>query len=389
MHHNKEHLIALLASKGWSKPLIDATFELVGGFDALAEHTNVVWPMIFANSLGNQIEIEEDDGSDLLAAIKVLNGIKELSDNNMIALNAYLDTHSDDMLLALRTQFDEPAARLTTISDFMLPEEADIYITTGQLEDEYKQDMVNIMVYYACYWLTEISGGLNTDRLALIDLSESTSVNLFNGQISVESKPKEKNARFIGTLEELYEVCDNYYIQMFWGGTGKKRVVTGIYIKKKEPLTENIPVHINLKKLSSVVTRGSCFVEISMISTSKSVNDQDLLCLTDDTVAKINVQGSHELELIMSENAVLDLSGNVVSGSARIEDQSRLIALDFTADNIFSCHRLDEDSRVFANSANFYVERQIDDAPSNFANKAADEFCDEHIGYLRKQRMEE
>jgi len=61
MHHNKEKLIALLASKGWSKPLIDATFELVGGFDALAEHTNVVWPMIFANNLGNQFEIDEDD----------------------------------------------------------------------------------------------------------------------------------------------------------------------------------------------------------------------------------------------------------------------------------------------------------------------------------------
>ena len=201
MHHNKEKLITLLASKGWSQRLIDATFELVSGFDALAEHTNVVWPMIFANSLGNQVEIDEDDGSDLLAAIKVLNGIKELSDNNMPALNAYLDTHSDDILLALKTQFDEPAARLTTISDFMLPEEADIYITTGQLEDGYKQDMVNIMVYYACYWLTEISGGLNTDRLALIDLSEVTSIGLCNGQINVESKPKEKNARFIGTLE--------------------------------------------------------------------------------------------------------------------------------------------------------------------------------------------
>jgi|GEM_PF-5907774 len=214
MHHNKEKLIALLASKGWSKPLIDATFELVGGFDALAEHTNVVWPMIFANNLGNQFEIDEDDSSDLLAAIKVLNGIKELSDNNMPALNAYLDTHSDDILLALRTQFDEPAARLTTISDFMLPEEADIYISTGQLKDEYKQDMVNIMVYYACYWLTEISGGLNTDRLALIDLSKITSVSLFNGQINIESKPKEKNARFIGTLEELYEVCNTYYMQI-------------------------------------------------------------------------------------------------------------------------------------------------------------------------------
>jgi len=389
MHNNKEKLITLLVSKGWSKPLIDATFELVGGFDALAEHTNVVWPMIFANSLGNQIEIAEDDGSDLLAAIKVLNGIKELSDKNVPALNAYLDTHSDDILLALITQFDEPAARLTTISDLMLPEEADTYITTGQLEDEYKQDVVNIMVYYACYWLTEISGGLNTDRLALIDLSEVTSVSLFNGQINVESKPKEKNARFIGTLEELYEVCDTYYIQMFWQGLGKKRVITGIRIKKKEPLTENIPMHINLKKLSSLVTMGSSFVELNMASTSKSVNDQNLLCLNDDTVAKINVEGSHKIELLMSENAVLDLSGNVVSGSARIEDQSRLIALNFTADKIFTCHQLDEDSRVFANSANFYVERQIDDAPSNFANKAANEFSDEYIGYLRNQRMEE
>lgn len=389
MHHNKEKLITLLASKGWSQRLIDATFELVSGFDALAEHTNVVWPMIFANSLGNQIEIDEDDGSDLLAATKVLNEIKELSDNKMPALNAYLGTHSDDILLALRTQFDEPAARLTTLSDQIWPEEANEYINAGQLKEEYKRDLVNIMVYYACYWLTEISGGLNTDRLALIDLSEVNSINLFKGQINVESKPKEKNARFIGTLEELYEVCDTYYIQMLWGGTGKKRVITGIYIKKKEPLTENIPVHINLKKLSSVVTRGSCFVELSMTSTSNSVNDQDLLCLTDDTVAKINVEGSHELELIMSENAVVDLSGNVVSGSAQIEDQSRLIAIDFKADSFFTFHRLDKDSRVFANSANFYVDRKIDDDPSNFANKAADEFTDEYVGYLRKQRMEE
>lgn len=131
MHHNKEKLIALLASKGWSKPLIDATFELVGGFDALVEHTNVVWPMIFANSLGNQVEIDEDDGSDLLAATKILNGIKELSDNNMPALNAYLDTHSDDILLALITQFDDPAARLTTLSDQIWPEEANEYINAG------------------------------------------------------------------------------------------------------------------------------------------------------------------------------------------------------------------------------------------------------------------
>ena len=389
MHHNKEKLITLLASKGWSQRLIDATFELVSGFDALAEHTNVVWPMIFANSLGNQIEIDEDDGSNLLAAIKVLNGIKELSDNNMPALNAYLDTHSDDILLALRTQFDEPAARLTTLSDFMLPEEADIYITTGQLEDEYKQDVVNIMVYYACYWLTEISGGFNTDRLALIDLSEVTSIGLFNGQVHAVSKPKEKNAKFIGTLEELYEICNSYYIKMLWGGTDKKRSITSLYITKKEPLAENAPIFINLKKLSSIVTRGSCFVELSMTSTSKSVNDQDLLCLTDDTVAKINVQGSHELELIMSENAVLDLSGNVLSGSAQIEDQSRLIALDFTADKFFTCHRLDKNSRVFANSANFHVDQQTDDDPSHFANKAAEEFCDGYIGYLRKQRMEE
>ena len=111
--------------------------------------------------------------------------------------------------------------------------------------------------------------------------------------------------------------------------------------------------------------------------------------MTDDTVAKINVEGSHEIELLMSENAVLDLSGNVVSGSARIENQSRLIALDFKTDKFFTCHRLDEDSRVFANSANFHVDRRIDDDPSQFANKAADEFSDEYVGYLRKQRMEE
>ena len=191
MHHNKEKLIALLASKGWSKPLIDATFELVGGFDALVELTNVVWPMIFANSLGNQVEIDEDDGSDLLAATKILNGIKELSDNNMPALNAYLDTHSGDILLALITQFDDSAARLTTLSDQIWPEEANEYINAGQLKEEYRRDVVNIMVYYACYWLTYISGGFNTDRLALIDLSEVTSIGLFNGQINIESKLKE------------------------------------------------------------------------------------------------------------------------------------------------------------------------------------------------------
>ena len=170
--------------------------------------------------------------------------------------------------------------------------------------------------FRVCLWLTEISGGLNTDRLALIYLSEATSVNLFNGQVSVKSK--------------------------------------------------NVPVHINFKKLSSLVTSSSCFVELSMTSTSKSVNDQDLLYLIDDTVAKVNVEGSHEIESLMSENAVLVLSGNVVSGSAQIEDQSRLIALDFKTDNFFTCHQLDDDSRVFA-------------------NKVADECCDEHIGYLRKQ----
>lgn len=389
MHHNKEHLIALLASKGWSKPLIDATFELVGGFDVLAEHTNVVWPMIFTNNLGNQFELDEADGSNLFAAIKVFSGIKELSDKNLPVLNAYLDTHTDDILLALRTQFDEPAARLTTISDFMLPEEADTYITTGQLVGEYKRDVVNIMVYYACYWLTYLSGGLNTDRLALIDLSEVTSITLLNGQAILESKSKEKNARFIGTLEELYEVCDKYYIQMFWDGKGKKRVVTGLYIQKKASSTENIRVHINLKKLSSVLTKGSCFIELGMTSTSKSVNDQDLLCLTDDTVAKINVQGSHELELLMSENAILDLSGNIVSGSARMEDQSRLIALDFKTDSSFNCHELSEDSRIFANSINFSVYRRTNADPSNFANKAVDEYCEGHIAYLRKQRSKE
>ena len=389
MHHNKEKLITLLASKGWSQRLIDATFELVSGFDALAEHTNVVWPMIFANSLGNQVEIDEDDGSDLLAAIKVLDGIKELSDNNMPALNAYLDNHSDDILLALITQFDEPAARLTTLSDQIWPEEANEYINAGQLKEEYKREVVNIMVYYTCYWLTDISGGFNTDRLSLIDLSGVNSIGLFNGQVHAVSKPKEKNAKFIGTLEELYEVCNTYYIQMFWHGLGKKRVITGIYIKKKEPLTENIPVHINLKKLSSVVTRGSCFVELSMTSTSKSVNDQDLLCLNDDTVAKIKVEGCHYLELVMSDNTALDLSGNVVNGHGSIEDQSRLIALDFKPNNSFSCYRLDDDSRAFFNSANFYVERKIDDAENVFANKAAEEFCDGYIGYLRKQRMEE
>ena len=92
--------------------------------------------MIFTNNLGNQFELDEADGSNLLAAIKVFSGIKEPSDKNLPALNAYLDTHTDDILLALRTQFDEPAARLTTISDFVLPEEADTYITTGQLVGE-------------------------------------------------------------------------------------------------------------------------------------------------------------------------------------------------------------------------------------------------------------
>ncbi|WP_289048058.1 hypothetical protein [uncultured Psychrobacter sp.] len=189
--------------------------------------------MIFTNNLGNQFELDEADASNLLAAIKVFSGIKELSDKNLPALNAYLDTHTDDILLALRTQFDEPAARLTTISDFVLPEEADTYITTGQLVGEYKRDVVNIIVYYACYWLTYLSGGLDTDRLALIDLSEVTSITLLNGQAIVESKSKEKNAIFIGTLEELYEVCDKYYIQMFWDSEGRKRVVTGLYIQKK------------------------------------------------------------------------------------------------------------------------------------------------------------
>ena len=131
----------------------------------------------------------------------------------------------------------------------MLPEEADTYITTGQLEDGYRQDMVNIMVYYACYWLTFISGGLNTDRLALLDLSGVASIGLDSVQAHVESTPKEKNARFVGTLEGLYEVCNSYYIKMFWDGKGKKRGITSLHITKKNPELESTLVSLNLKKL--------------------------------------------------------------------------------------------------------------------------------------------
>lgn len=170
---------------------------------------------------------------------------------------------------------------------------------------------------------------------------------------------------------------------------GKKRGITGLRMKKKEPLAENVPIFISLKKLSSIATRGSCFVEMHMISTSKSINEKDLICLTDDTVAKIKVEGSHELELVMSENAVLDLSGNVVGGNAEIEDQSRLIALDFNSNDGFDCYRLDDDARVFFNSENFYVERKIGENENIFANKVAEKLDEDYITYLRHQRMEE
>ena len=249
--------------------------------------------------------------------------------------------------------------------------------------------MVNIMVYYACYWLTHLSGGFNTDRLAKLDLSGVTSISLVNGQAHVESKPKEKNARFIGTLEELYEVCNGYYIKMFWETKGKKRVITGLYMKKKSQATENVPIFINLKKLSSLITNGSSFFELNMVSTSKNINDGDLISLADDTVAKIKVKGCQELELVMSQNTVLELSGDVVSGIASIEDQSRLIALDFKPDRSFCCQRVDKDSRVFFNSTNFSVEPNIDDNPIHFANQATDEICDEYIAHLRKERSKE
>lgn len=389
MHHKKEALIALLASKGWSQSLIDATFELVGGFDVIAEHTNTAWFMMFANSLGNQIEIDEDDGSDLLPATKIFSDIEKLSDKNMPALDAYLVIHSDDILRALRTQFDEPAKRLTAISDLMWPEEADEYISSGQLKEKHKIEVVNIMVYYACYWLTHLSGGFNTDRLALLDLSGVTSISLVNVQAHVESKPKEKNARFIGTLEELYEICNSYYIRMFWNGKGKKRSITGLCITKKNPKLQNIPIFLNLKNLSNVITKDSCFVDLHMVSTSKNCNDEDLILLSDDTVAKIKVEGCQELELIMSQNAVLELSGDVVSGTASIEDQSRLIALDFTPKKRFNCNKAEEDSRIFCNSANFIVEQKINDNLINVANKAEEEIWDGYICYLRNQRSKE
>ncbi|AWT49084.1 hypothetical protein DLE54_05785 [Psychrobacter sp. YP14] len=44
--------------------------------------------------------------------------------------------------------------------------------------------------------------------------------------------------------------------------------------------------------------------------------------------------------------------------------------LDFITDKSLTCHRLEEDSQVFANSSNFHVYRQIDDDLSDFANKA-------------------
>lgn len=388
MHHDKEKLTILLVSKGWSQPIIDATLELLGGFDNFAEHANVVWPMMFTNNLGNQIELDED-GGDLLAATQIFSAVRELSDKNITALKAYFDTYFDDILLALQTQFDEPAKRMVLISENISPRDSDVYINEGQLKDEYVREVVNGMVYYACYWLTDISGGFSTDRLSLIDLSGVKSISLFNGQVHVESKPKEKNTRFIGTLEELYGICNSYYIKMLWGGMGKKRGITGLRMKKKEPLAENVPIFISLKKLSSIVTRGSCFVEMHMISTSKSINEKDLICLTDDTVAKIKVEGSHELELVMSENAVLDLSGNVVGGNAEIEDQSRLIALDFNSNDDFDCYRLDDNARAFFNSENFYVERKIGENENVFANKVAEKVDEDYITYLRHQRMKE
>ena len=176
---------------------------------------------------------------------------------------------------------------------------------------------------------------------------------------------------------------------MFWDDMGKKRGITGLHITKKESLAENIPIFISLKKLSSIVTRGSCFVELHMKSASKSINESDLICLTEDTVAKIKIEDCHYLELIMSGSTALDLSGNVVSGNGLIEDQSRLIAIDFKSDSDFSCNRLDDSSRVFSNSKNFYVERQIGEDESIFASKVAERLDEGYMTYLRHKRMEE
>ncbi|WP_201550484.1 hypothetical protein [Psychrobacter fjordensis] len=126
-----------------------------------------------------------------------------------------------------------------------------------------------------------------------------------------------------------------------------------------------------------------------MKSASKSINESDLICLTEDTMAKIKVEGCHYLELIMSESAALDLSGNVISGNGSIEDQSRLIAIDFKPDNGFSFNRLDDNSRVFSNSKNFYVERQIGEDESIFASKVAERLDEGYMTYLRHKRMED
>ena len=69
----------------------------------------------------------------------------------MTDLSACLDFHFGDILLALKTQFDEPAKRMVLVSESMSPKDADEYINEGQLKEEYAREVVNSMMYYTCY----------------------------------------------------------------------------------------------------------------------------------------------------------------------------------------------------------------------------------------------
>lgn len=92
----------------------------------------------------------------------------------------------------------------------------------------------------------------------------------------------------------------------------------------------------------------------------------------------------------MSESATLDLSSNVVRGSVSglLEDQSRLIAADCKPNSSFNCNRLDDNSRTFLNSANFYIERRISEDKSIYASKVTERVDEGYKTYLRHKRME-
>lgn len=388
MQTKKEAFSAVLAQKGWSAPLIEGVIELAGGFEAFCAQTKNAWPMIFVNSLGNQIECLEEEESDLTNAIQVLEDVKALDANNLPSLTLFFDTHYQDIKLALNTQTDKPADRLVHLSYSMEDEHINDFFEQNGVQDKHKCELVSCIFYYGCYWLTELTGGLNTDKLGLLDLSDVTWMSFSSAQVKVVSNPKEKKSCFAGEAEVLYEVCDNYYLRVFWKGKGEKRNISSINIRKKDIEAKNTPVWMNLKTLSSFLGQGSSFLDIDITASKNPLDGRNLISLSDDTIANVKINKVHELEIMLDDSAILNLSGHCVGGHGLLYNQSRMVALGIKVDTGISIDSLNDDARLFTDAENIWVSSK-GDKDSSYANQSVEKLHPEYIAQLRQERSEE